>query len=396
MPNLILTCSCGNKMAVDDDALGNSVICTRCGNPLRISRTSAAPANPQVTGAPPKPRPATLEPTAQPRLMALDQLRGYAIAGMIFVNYMGGFEWIPEAIEHNKKFFSYADTIAPLFVFVVGMGFRLSLMRRIQKEGLTEARIGTLKRYLILFAVGIAFYGPAYHIDWWDALIQIALSGILALLFIDKSIPVRTAAALGFVLVFNLLYFTWGQTGDFGSYAEWMTRRSMNGGFLSPITYAGILLAGTIAYDLMMTQDSGKIFLWSGVAIVGCFVAAFITHKLLPLDLSYYQEYGPYWTTTKRWSVAPFIFISTGLAFCAFAFFYWLNDVQGIQIPTLSILGMNPLILYLLQYSLLSINHTYLPEHVAPLWAWAGLAVFYTICYAVAWRLWKDKTIIKL
>lgn len=395
MAEFMLQCECGQKMEVGREQLGKVVTCTLCGRANEVSRANTVQLDPESTGATPA-RPATPAPAAPPRLLSLDQLRGYAIAGMIFVNYMGHFPWVPKVFKHTKDIFSYADTIAPLFIFVVGMGFRLSLKRRAQQVGLQAARWSSLKRYIILFGVGVAFYGTAARIDWWDALIQIALAGMLSLPFIDKSLGVRVAAAAGYLLLFNVLYFTWGATGDFGSYAEWMTRRSMNGGFLSPIAYAPVLLCGTIAYDVLMTRDSKKIFTWSAAVIGVCVIGAYITHQLIPVDLEYYQQFGSYWTTSKRWSVAPFIFVSTACAFLMFAFFYWLNDVVGFQVPTLTILGMNPLIIYVLQYSLLAIHDGYIPRDSSPLVTVLGLVVFYAMCYAVGWRLWRDKTIIKL
>ena len=70
------------------------------------------------------------------RILSLDQYRGYAIFGMILVNYLGNFDAMPEQFRHHRDWFSYADTIAPIFMFVVGMGFRMSFGRRAAKIGL--------------------------------------------------------------------------------------------------------------------------------------------------------------------------------------------------------------------------------------------------------------------
>ncbi|MCX6913555.1 MAG: sulfatase-like hydrolase/transferase, partial [Verrucomicrobia bacterium] len=42
---------------------------------------------------------------------------------------------MPEAFKHHHDYITYADTIAPLFMFVVGMGFRLSILRNVQSRG---------------------------------------------------------------------------------------------------------------------------------------------------------------------------------------------------------------------------------------------------------------------
>ena len=84
------------------------------------------------------------------RITAMDQLRGYAIFGMLLVNASGFFNLkiafdafgysVPDQISHSRDFFTYADTIAPLFLFVVGMGMRLSWLRRSEKVGASNAR----------------------------------------------------------------------------------------------------------------------------------------------------------------------------------------------------------------------------------------------------------------
>ena len=73
------------------------------------------------------------------RIAAIDQLRGYAIFGMLLVNAKDLFfspvrpavrgtsiepfwDAVLHQLSHHREAFSYADTIAPLFVFVVGMG----------------------------------------------------------------------------------------------------------------------------------------------------------------------------------------------------------------------------------------------------------------------------------
>lgn len=391
MSQLILTCTCGHEMTIPQEKLGATGRCSLCGLTIVATAENTRPAAAPVFSEPEAASARRQEPK---RLLCLDQLRGYAIFGMILVNYLGNFGWMPWWFDHSKDHFSYADTIAPLFIFVVGMGFRLSLQRRTQRQGAWEARVDLAKRYLILTAVGIVFYGPAAHIDWWDALVQIGLAGLLSLPFIDKPIYTRVIAGLVFLGLFTGLYLGTG-------YAVWMEHRSMNGGPLSPFAYCFVLLCGTIAYDVLSSGNRSKIFRVSLVSAVTLLALGIAVYFVLPRDLAAYRSHSPYWLFAKRWSLPPFIFISTGCAFAAFALFYWLNDVLQIKLPHLSVLGMNPLVIYLLQYSLLAANHTYLPRSLqradaSPIPGLIGFVVFYLCVYAVAWRLHKDKTIIKL
>ena len=326
------------------------------------------------------------------RLLCLDQLRGYAIFGMILVNYLGFFRWAPHWFEHNKDHFSYADTIAPLFIFVVGMGFRLSVKSRAAKAGEMNALWHAAKRYAVLFCVGVVFYGPDFHTDWWDALIQIALSGMLALFLINRPAWMRVAFGIICLAAFSLLYFRTG-------YEAWMLT-SMNGGPLSPLAYVFVLLAGTIGYDILESNDTSSVMKASGIWIAATLAGAIIIALALPKGVTH-EEFGPLYFTAKRWSLPPFILISTACAFAALAFFYWINEEKGIELPHLSALGMNPLVIYLVQYSLLEMRHTYLPRRFSEeganiLPGLIGYVVFYFVVYAAAWRLHKDKVIIKL
>ena len=54
------------------------------------------------------------------RIAVLDQMRGYAIFGMLLVNAKGLFHFSATQLRNHRASFTYADTIAQLFVFVVG------------------------------------------------------------------------------------------------------------------------------------------------------------------------------------------------------------------------------------------------------------------------------------
>ncbi len=391
-----MTCACGQQMRAPASALGKKGRCTLCGREFIASSENSVAAPPLQPAPTPKPASAAMPRTTE-RIASLDQLRGYAIFGMILVNYLGNFAFMPRFFEHQRDTFSYADTIAPLFLFVVGMGFRLSLMRRIQKVGVAEARFAALKRYLILFVVGAVFYGPDYEKDWWDAFTQIALAGVLALPFIDKKTPIRIGAACLYLALYMLLFHYTG-------YGEWLRLHSMNGGPLGVLPAAFTLIFGTLAYDLLASDETEKAVTWSAVWGVGLVAAAFAVWWFMPKEHgAYLTEYGQGWPWAKRWSSAPFALLSTGLAFLVFLAFFWVCDVLDLRVPHLSVLGENPLVIYLLQYSLLEMNGTFLPDSVVEstsvtsvILGFIGFALFYGFCYAAAWRLHQDKTIIKL
>ncbi|HOT51781.1 MAG TPA: heparan-alpha-glucosaminide N-acetyltransferase domain-containing protein, partial [Candidatus Hydrogenedentes bacterium] len=172
------------------------------------------------------------------RIPSMDQFRGYAILTMIFVNFVGRFDATPWMLQHHRTGMSFNDTIAPIFIFVVGMGFRLSLLRRAEKIGIAAARKAAAWRYAKLTILGFIVYFGYF----WDALSDIGVAGLLTLFLIDKSPAVRIAAAFGLLGAYQALF-------SLAGYGEWVMRESVNGGPLGPLSWAFILLMGTVAYD---------------------------------------------------------------------------------------------------------------------------------------------------
>ncbi len=158
------------------------------------------------------------------RLPVLDQLRGYAVFGMLLVNAKDLFHLEAAQLSHQRETFTYADTIAPLFLFVVGMGMRLSWLRRSSQVGDGPARMAMAKRFGLLVLIAFALYAGYL----WDALMDIGLAGLLALPFIHRRGRIRIAAALGMVALYQALCL-------FTVYGSWVTRAVKFGGDNTPL-----------------------------------------------------------------------------------------------------------------------------------------------------------------
>ena len=158
------------------------------------------------------------------RILALDQMRGYAILGMLLVNAKGLFHLQAAQLSHHRNLFTYADTIAPLFLFVVGMGMRLSWLRRSAQDSAAVVRVAMAKRFSLLVLIAFALYA-----GWlWDALMDIGLAGLLALPFINQSVRVRIVAAFGMVTLYQALCL-------FTVYGQWVTRAVKFGADNTPL-----------------------------------------------------------------------------------------------------------------------------------------------------------------
>src|SRR5579883_576724 len=93
-------------------------------------------APPPSVGHPRSEPPMSSVPTPA-RIVSMDQFRGYTVAGMFLVNFVGGLGCFPEVLKHHNDhpYFSYADTIMPSFMFAAGFSLRLTTLRRLGKQG---------------------------------------------------------------------------------------------------------------------------------------------------------------------------------------------------------------------------------------------------------------------
>lgn len=208
------------------------------------------------------------------RLQSLDQFRGYTVAGMFLVNFLGGFVVCPQIWKHTHNYCSYADTIMPQFLFAAGFAMRLSFVKHQQQGGGREAWFRMVRRAIGLSLIAIAWYS---YVDWnsiyndwhskgwvaalaWCAkrrwfqtLLHIAVTSIWILPVISASIGIRTAYAavsglihVGLSAWFNYLWVNGQMDGI----------RGIDGGPLAFLTWSIPLIAGTWAYDVVRAARS--------------------------------------------------------------------------------------------------------------------------------------------
>lgn len=88
--------------------------------------------------------------TSNTRIASLDQFRGYAVAGMVLVNFLGNYSCAPRILRHTNDYCSYADTIMPNFLFAVGFSIAVvwarALAKETQGEGISPKSLNTQVR----------------------------------------------------------------------------------------------------------------------------------------------------------------------------------------------------------------------------------------------------------
>jgi hypothetical protein len=101
------------------------------------------------------------------RLASLDQFRGYTVAGMCLVNFLAPFAAIHSVLKHNETYFSYADSIMPGFLFVVGFAFRLTYLKRRRESGRLRTASSYLRRSGKLLLLSLLIYAFVGDLPRW-------------------------------------------------------------------------------------------------------------------------------------------------------------------------------------------------------------------------------------
>lgn len=179
------------------------------------------------------------------RLVSVDALRGFDMFWIIggeraaqAIEPLGGgplLSWGTDQLKHVEwEGFHFFDAIFPLFLFLIGVSIVLSLDRLIAQAGRREAMLRILRRSVLLFAIGVFYYG-GFSRTWPD----VAVAGVLpriALCYLAAStlyvllprigIAIATAACLiGYWAMMTFIPFPdvslkHGSTGKKGTQAE--------------------------------------------------------------------------------------------------------------------------------------------------------------------------------
>lgn len=324
------------------------------------------------------------------RLISLDQFRGYTVAGMFLVNFIGGYLAIHELFKHNKSYCSYADTIMPHFFFAVGFAFRLTLLRRIERVGAKVAYRKAAIRFLSLLAIGVLVHGlgrPAktwlefQGLGWGDvfikvftgetfqALVHIAVTSLFLLPIIAASGWKRwlflISSAAAHLFLSHYFYYEWIQTN-----------RTIDGGVLGFLSWSIPTLAGALAYDIVKKRGAkGSIVAlvsWAFVFMIvgyGLSCGNAIARGELWIELPFVRPVNPVdiWTMSQKSGAISYQAFGAGFSLLLFSFFVYFCDVRGWRLGLFRTLGQNALLAYIL--------HGFIAHHIsklapkdAPLW----------------------------
>jgi predicted acyltransferase len=312
--------------------------------------------------APPTPSPA--------RLGSLDALRGFDMFWIIGADAIGSAiaqlhagapgRFLAQQLDHVAwAGFHFYDLIFPLFVFMAGVAVPLSLDKMLAADGRAAAIRRVLRRTLLLYVLGLFYYGglatPWVGIRLLGVLQRLALCyGAASLLYLHLS-PRRlagTAVALlvGYWALLTFVPVPGFGAGDFSEShnltnwidAHYLPLRKWDGdhdpeGLLSTLPAIASCLLGVLAG--LWLQKSPRSPAARGWLLVGAGAG------LVALGLVWGLQFP---VIKKIWS-SSFVLVAGGWSSVLLGTFYLVIDVAGFRgwaVPLVWV-GCNPLVIYL-------------------------------------------------
>ena len=191
--------------------------------------------------------------------------------------------------------FTFYDFVFPLFIFITGVAIVLSLPRLVEREGRAKAHLRVLRRALLLYGLGLIYYGGIKH-GWHDirflgVLQRIAICYLVAaLLFLNFNlrglIATFVALLVGYWALMTFVPVPGIGAGHFGpdqNLANWIDANYLPGrlwdktrdpeGLLSTLPAIGTCLlgvfAGMLLRDIRVKPDQKSLWLiGAGIVLV--------------------------------------------------------------------------------------------------------------------------------
>lgn len=376
------------------------------------------PASPETKAGATAPAPATR------RVASLDQFRGYTVAGMLLVNFVGSFDCVLPVLDHHNTYCSYADTIMPQFLFAVGYALRLTTKKRLARQGPRAAYGHVISRCLGLLLIGFVVYGldgdweswselrargvggvlaESFQRNWFQTLVHIALTSLWVLPVIAAGPGLRLAWLVG-----SAVLHVWLSHAFF---YEWAWKRPViDGGQIGFLTWTVPALVGSFAYDFMASRGPRRAL---GPLVATAAVLMALGYGLSCLGGVAGTDGRPaigwaappfvpptievnLWTMSQRAGSLSYLTFAAGFSAAVFALFVLLSDLGPIRLGVFRTFSRNALAAYVL-HELVFLAVKPLAPRDAPAWyvTCAFLAAF-GITYLIIRHLEKDEIYLKL
>jgi len=282
-------------------------------------------------------------------------------------------QWVPAWFKHAPDIgYTFADLVAPLFIFAIGLTYVRSAQYRLRRDGAWKMMQQFITRFFAILGIGALFGAGEVLLQFdgqtinWGVLQAIGVAGLVTLVFICTNTYTRLAAGL-IILAFNqyMLDHFWMQS----------VLTSPHGGLYGAISWSAMLLLATALSDLYHRPTPNKVVFTLASALL--LTAGVLLAFWIPIS--------------KNRVSSTYVLVSLGLSGLMLIIFHLLFDRFRIQLPLLTTWGKNPLVLYVLH--LLLLGFVALPEIpgwyvTAPYWlVFIQIAILLLLLSLVAWRM---------
>ena len=379
---------------------------------------------------------------AKLRVASRDLCRGYAVLGMVIVNFVGNFKCTPRLLKHTNDYCSFADTVMPHFLFAVGFALQIVWNREAKKVNSNASLAATsfgyriaircLRLMILSFLVCVplspmlqganwvssSYWLAVFKRDWFQTLTHIAVTSIWVLPAVSlgwKGKMLWMVLGVGVHAVLSQwFYFDWVRASPSG----------IDGGPLGFLTWGVPTITGMLACT-SWTEHTQQLGLSNARALLGKWLLAAFGLMLVGYGLSCGtrqfdqdkdrvvdtirlaeppfvpppprdQRVWNYWMMSQKAGTPSYQFFAAGFSLMVFAGFVWLCDVHGYGCPPLKTLGENALAIYVLHGFTDSWLKTYGARDAAAMMVVATLLVQLAILYVIARLLQYKRWFIRL
>ncbi|MES2170460.1 MAG: heparan-alpha-glucosaminide N-acetyltransferase domain-containing protein [Actinomycetota bacterium] len=265
-----------------------------------------------------------------PRNLSIDRLRGLLVLMMVIGDYLGGVQFVPAILKHAPDIgFTIADTVAPCFIFVIGLNMGPAFVRRL-RESPVSAYGHALTRNLALIGIGAILTAGGTELagkpTTWGVLQAIGLAGLICLVFIRLPIVVRFVVGL---LLLGAYQFA------LDNLTLSVVLHSAQGGFVGGISWGALLILSTAVADIWRKGLPSYAICCAALGVVGALSALIVPVSKNRVSLSFVL-------LTLAISAIAFLFFELGaraLPKRSGFFCWWGENALALYILQLLLLG---------------------------------------------------------
>ncbi|MFX1237010.1 MAG: heparan-alpha-glucosaminide N-acetyltransferase domain-containing protein [Promethearchaeota archaeon] len=315
------------------------------------------------------------------RLLSIDFFKGMTILLMVFVNTTRTFLNIPPWSKHAVDVgLTYVDVIAPFFLFMMALNFKISFLRRVRQEGKKVTYLHFIRRYVIFIVVGVFLTlgedDSGQLIIHWGTLQVLGMSGLIALFIIELNPNLRLVIGILFLGIHQALLET-----DL----KQLIYDGVEGGILAAFSWGGMMILSTVIAEGLIEYKSEGL----KSTIISHFLATGIILTILGAELNLLTDINPNWIISRQYMSVSYCIITIGISALTFFLIFLIFDFHDKDIKYLrnenliSVIGKNAFALFIIHIVIVAITNEAIPPEIDLVFA---LIVGIT-CVLIIWAI---------